>query len=628
MFISSDIRKMTLAFEKTFQRQVFSALGQAGILHLARLQEKDTDSEDGLQKEEALTREILSATTRILNALNLEPDNTEKPVRLVHAGEDEAFVSKTIKILERSARIQAKIREAQNTLARDLQHAEALNKMGMDPVWFQKPGILKTVFGTVKEQKIQTPENSRFLLVEMHPYVLGIAMPSDYPEMIRILQENGFEDQSEEVRPNPPAILEKRNHTLSLRSAMIESYINRLKEREGQTLLQIHRDYRIYEKMLSAMRLSINSSRAAFLTGWMDIQDKEKLIGIMQSICQNRFLLKITKDPEAPVRLRNIRIFKPFELLVNIMGTPSSNELDPTPVAALTYVIMFGLMFGDLGQGLVLMLAGLFLKRSGQKKAQQFFGQAGEILLACGASAAVCGLLYGSVFSSEHLLPAIWFHPTEDILRLFSLTILMGAILIIIGFSLNIINGCLNGDYFGALLEKRGLAVGILYATVVASVFYHQQTGQPPSLWLIAPAVCLPLLAFSMKSLLGQAFFQKARPQHLAEYVVETFMEIVEIVLGLFANTISFIRVGAFALSHAGLSMVTYTLAGMADPARTSVGAVIIIVIGNIFIMGFEGLICGIQSLRLEYYEFFSRFFKGEGIPFSPFTLEAKTLEV
>jgi V/A-type H+-transporting ATPase subunit I len=105
-------------------------------------------------------------------------------------------------------------------------------------------------------------------------------------------------------------------------------------------------------------------------------------------------------------------------------------------------------------------------------------------------------------------------------------------------------------------------------------------------------------------------------------------MDIVEIALGLFANTISFIRVGAFALSHAGLSIVTYTLAGMADPTLRSAGAVLIVIIGNVFIIGFEGLICGIQSMRLEYYEFFSKFFQGDGVAFRPFTLKAKAAEV
>ena len=310
------------------------------------------------------------------------------------------------------------------------------------------------------------------------------------------------------------------------------------------------------------------------------------------------------------------------------MGIPSNSEIDPTPLTAITFVLMFGLMFGDLGQGLVLMLCGIMLKYFGQRKTKENLVQAGGILIACGLSAAICGLLYGSVFSSEHLLPALWFHPTEHIMKLFMTTILIGIVFIITGLLVNIINNILNADYTEAFLEKKGLAILVIYAAIVLFAVNYQSSGQLPAIWEISTFIILPLILFSLRGVLGPAFFQKEKPHSFSEYIIETVMEIVEIALSLFANTISFIRVGAFALSHAGLSIVTYTLAGIADPGMKSVGAVAIIMIGNIFIIGFEGLICGIQSMHLEYYEFFSKFFKGDGVVFSPFTLKAKASEV
>ncbi len=249
-------------------------------------------------------------------------------------------------------------------------------------------------------------------------------------------------------------------------------------------------------------------------------------------------------------------------------------------------------------------------------------------MIACGCSAAVCGVLYGSIFSNEHIIPALWFHPTAHIMRLFSMTILMGVVFILVGLCLNIINSFVNADYAEAILEKRGIAVLVPYAAGVVFALEYQRNARFPSSWEISIFILLPLILFSMKGVLGPALFGKAKPHSISEYIIETVMEIMEIALGFFANTISFIRVGAFALSHSGLSIVTYTLAGMADPAMKSVGAVIIIVVGNIFIIGFEGLICGIQSMRLEYYEFFSKFFKGDGVVFTPFTLKAKVSEV
>lgn len=213
-------------------------------------------------------------------------------------------------------------------------------------------------------------------------------------------------------------------------------------------------------------------------------------------------------------------------------------------------------------------------------------------------------------------------------MRLFSMTILMGVVFIIIGLCVNIINSFLNADYTEALLEKRGLAVLVLYTAIVLFALQYQRTGQFPATWEISAFIFLPVILFSLKGMLGPVLFKKAKPHSISEYIIETVMEITEIGLGLFANTISFIRVGAFALSHAGLSIVTYTLAGIADPTMKSVGAIIIIIIGNIFIICFEGLICGIQSMRLEYYEFFGKFFKGDGVVFTPFILKAKASEV
>jgi V/A-type H+-transporting ATPase subunit I len=201
-------------------------------------------------------------------------------------------------------------------------------------------------------------------------------------------------------------------------------------------------------------------------------------------------------------------------------------------------------------------------------------------------------------------------------------------VIIVVGLCVNIINAFINADYTEAILGKKGIAVLILYSAIVLLSIRFATFKQGPALWEIVTFMVLPLVLFSLRGVLGPVLFQAPRPHNIVEYVTETIMEVVEIALSMFANTVSFIRVGAFALSHAGLSIVTYTLAGMADPGLHSPAAIAILVVGNVFIIGFEGLICGIQSMRLEYYEFFSKFFKGDGVVFSPFILKTKMLEV
>ncbi len=628
MFTKSNILKVTIAFEKTFYSEVYLALGKVGVIHLSRFHERDSVMDAGLQDEEARTREIISGTEYALNALSLKPEEADVPARMVDISSKAAFVSKTRKVIERAVRLRARIREASDAVALHVEYAEVLSKMGIDPGTINRARLVNTIFGTVDNAVWDVPSDERFMIAKVGKYVFGMALPAYFSEMLLFLKEYGFTDKSSDVRPVSLENLKKRAEGLRRRDEIIDKYIRLLKEERGLELKEIRSACMTNEEILKAMRMSSFSKRAMFVTGWIDRGDKERLVMVLQRVCGNRFIMSERKDPDAPVRLLNARPLKPFELLVKTMGMPSPSEIDPTPLTAITFVLMFGLMFGDVGQGLVLLLGGVVLKKFGKKEAREELEQAGGILIACGGFAAVCGLLYGSIFSSESIIPALWFHPATHIMSLFSATILMGIVFIMVGLFVNIINNTLNADYTEAFLEKRGLAVLVIYVSTVYFYLNYQMTAEFPAKWQVGSFIILPLILFSLKGVLGHVLFQKEKPESISEYILETVMDIVEIALSLFANTISFIRVGAFALSHAGLSIVTYTLAGMADPTMKSPGAIIIIVIGNIFITGFEGLICGIQSMRLEYYEFFNKFFKGDGVVFTPFTLKAKTMEV
>ncbi|MGC9194022.1 MAG: V-type ATP synthase subunit I [Syntrophobacteraceae bacterium] len=628
MFAKSDIRKITIAVEKDFYTEVYLALGQAGIIHLARPDAINSMSDASLAKVEALTREILSSVGYILNALLIASEEPGASTALALTDEDTAFVAGTKRIVDRAMRLITTIRAQSDALSRRIEQAEALGLMGIEPAAIGGARFIETIFGTVGITDWDVPSSRRFLIRRAGRYVLGVCLPEDLPKLIQFVNGYEFTDLSGELGPVSLEALRSRAEDLKRRSGIIAGYIDRLKEQKGPLLKKLHSACLTQDKILKAVRMSLISSNTMILSGWMDINDRERLAEILERVCGKRFIISEHKEPNAPVRLRNIRLFKPFEFLVKIMGMPSNAEIDPTPLTAITFVLMFGLMFGDFGQGLVLMLAGMILKRIGAKKSQDWPTQAGAVLVACGFCAAACGLLYGSTFSSEHIIPALWFNPLNDMTRLFSMTILMGVLVIMTGLLVNILNCFLNGDPAEALLEKHGLAILALYAAVVFFTLRYERNARFPTWWEISIFIVLPLILFSLKGALGPALFKSPRPHGVPQYLIETVLEIFEVFLGLFTNTISFMRVGAFALAHAALSIVTYTLAGMVDPGLKSVGALIIIICGNIFIIGFESMICAIQSMRLEYYEFFSKFFKGEGIVFLPFTLQGKTTEV
>jgi len=628
MFIKSNIRKVTIALEKGLGQEVYLRLGRAGIIHLARLQPGAALTDAGILSEEERTRDILAGSSFVLNALQIETGESLVSEKERDIDEDAGLVSRAKKTMERIQRLQTRIREKAGWVSGQLEYAGALRLLGIDSGVIKKARLVRMVFGQVVNPVPEGPADGSFILAGMGRYVFGAALPQAASRMIQSLKAYGFIDKTADIGGASLETLKAREEALRRRWDAVDRYINGFRKEMGPALLKLYHSYKGYEEVLKAMRLSAFSSKAIFITGWMDAKDKQKLVSILREICGERFIISDERDPDAPVRLMNIRLFKPFELIVKMMGMPANSEIDPTPLAAVTFVLVFGLMFGDLGQGLVLAAAGMILKVIAKKKARENLNQVGGILMICGLWAAFCGVLYGSLFSSEHLIPALWIHPAENIMDLFSVTILLGAVVIVVGLCVNIINAFINTDYPEALLGKKGVAVLILYGAVVLMAVRYAMRRQPPAIWEIGAFIVLPLVVFCLRGVLASVLFQSERPHDIGEYVTETVMEVVEIALSMFANTISFIRVGAFALSHAGLSIVTYTLAGMADPALTSAAAVAILVAGNIFIVGFEGLICGIQSMRLEYYEFFSKFYKGDGVVFSPFVLKTKMSEV
>ena len=321
-----------------------------------------------------------------------------------------------------------------------------------------------------------------------------------------------------------------------------------------------------------------------------------------------------------PTRLKNPALIRPFEMFVRMYGLPNYNEFDPTLFVALTYSIIFGAMFGDVGQGLCLALGGFLLYRF--KKANL-----AAILSCCGIFSTLFGFLYGSVFGFEDVLPALWLRPTEAMTNLpfigrlntvFVVTIAIGMGLILLTMIFSIINAVKAKEYGKALFDTNGVAGLVFYGAVVLVVVLFM-TGNPlPAAIALVVLFVVPLLVIACKEPLTQLL--EKRKAHLEEgpvmFVVQSFFELFEVCLSYFSNTLSFVRIGAFAVSHAAMMGVVLMLAG-AENGGT--GNLVVIILGNLIVCGMEGLVVGIQVLRLEYYEFFSRFYKGDGREFKPY---------
>jgi V/A-type H+-transporting ATPase subunit I len=273
-----------------------------------------------------------------------------------------------------------------------------------------------------------------------------------------------------------------------------------------------------------------------------------------------------------------------------------------------------------------LALAGIIMALKSKK---QLFKHAGVLLFYGGCASIVYGFLFGSIFGVEHLLPTLWIKPIDSISELFKLAIYFGIGMITLAMVINIINGIRKRNFLGLIFDKAGLLAAILYWSGIVVVTRMLTTqaeakGEVPVFVIILMLSAVLLLFFREPILHLAEGKKKLFPEGVTTGIMGGMVEILEIFLGFLANTVSFIRVAAFGLAHAGLFMA---ICALSDAVQGMAGGLIsglVIFFGNVLIIGLEGLVVTIQAVRLEFYEFFSRFFEQTDSKYQPIGAELK----
>jgi len=331
------------------------------------------------------------------------------------------------------------------------------------------------------------------------------------------------------------------------------------------------------------------SERFAWVTGWTS----DPAGGALQRALDGahvHFLLRFPETPQGligPVVLRNPRWVQPFELFARLLGMPAASEADPSLILAVVAPLMFGFMFGDLAQGAVLAAAGVLLRRRYPALA---------LLIPGGIAAMVFGLLFGSVFGREDVLPALWLRPLEQPLTLLRVSLAGGSVIVLIGLALDAVQHAWAGRSRLWWSTRAGLV--LCYLGMIAAMFDTR------TLW-----ACLIGLLWHGVGTGAQA------PANRLKAAGASLGEAAEILLQLFVNTLSFVRIGAFALAHAGLAAA---IGGLAAGITSRPLSWLLLLLGNALIIMIEGVVVGIQTTRLVLFEFFIRFLRGSGRPFRP----------
>lgn len=363
------------------------------------------------------------------------------------------------------------------------------------------------------------------------------------------------------------------------------------------------------------------------LCGWMtekdahsfqtDIKDDSKIFCIIDGEDDEHIQPETHQQP--PTKLKNPKLFKPFEMYINMYGLPAYNEMDPTWFVAITYSFIFGAMFGDAGQGLLLFIGGFLLYKF------KHIALAG-IISCAGVFSTIFGILFGSFFGFENLFPALWLRPMNNMMTVPFIGKLNTVFIVAIGFGMglillcmifNIINAWKAHDTEHIWFDTNSVAGLVFYGSATVSIALILTGHTLPGGILLFIMFGIPLILIFFKEPLTALVEKKSEvmPKEKGMFIVQGLFEMFEVLLSYFSNTLSFVRIGAFAVSHAAMMEVVLMLAGFESGHLNW----IVVILGNLFVSGMEGLIVGIQVLRLEYYELFSRFYRGSGRAFEPY---------
>ncbi len=455
-------------------------------------------------------------------------------------------------------------------------------------------------------------------------YVYGVYfMPAESEERIDGIFTSLYFERimvSSESHGTPREAYERflaERENLKIKENELKNNLSTVIEENKKQLAGAHQRLRVLNKTADIKRLSAHTRESFYIIGWTSEREADRIIEVLDV---EPDVVLVEEEPglvnqgEPPIKLKNKRIFRPFEMFVEMYGLPSYKEIDPTTILALTYALMFGIMFGDVGHGLVLLIGGLAFYKTKE-------ADIGAIVAAAGVFSILFGFIYGSVFGFEDVLrgnsitaPLAFISPMHDINTVLIASVALGAVIIIGSMLLNIANAIKSRDWGRAFFDQSGVAGLVFYGYIiftVANMFFHLTTV-PKAVSVVC--IGIPLLLILFKEPLSLLLKKQKNwiPSKKGEYFLEAFFELFEILLSYATNTISFVRLGAFALGHASMMSVVFILGGMSSGA----GYYITLILGNLLVIGLEGLVVGIQALRLEFYEMFSRYYTGGGRAF------------
>jgi V/A-type H+-transporting ATPase subunit I len=670
MFTTEMIQLFAVVLGRDSDR-VSEALLREGVMQFIDISEVEIEKPDNLSAARPKTSlmEISDLRKRIEGFLYTGDIVPSAPKETDLTNRKSVDIEKEKSHLDKIAGERESLRERQRILQQEIMKLEDIRRqverygLGLADVTLpSKHSFISMQIGKLPASNVEQLEESLKDLPSLNismglendiAHQLLISMKKDNEQIQKILTKVGWAkielpDELRSVKKDVFKELSEKLQALAEEQRKVETKVHDLVKKEEQRLVEVWSNLRVNELIFMIQGHFKSSARTVIFTGWLPSSKKERLTQKIKEACGNRCYLewneagsKTAIHDEVPVRFNNPKILAPFQMLVSNFGIPAYGTIDPTPFVMPLYLSMFGLMFADVGQGLVLVILGIlgvFSTRNNENKAGLY--QLSWLIIWCGSTSVLFGALFGSYFGMR-LFEPLWFdfhgiisghteHESfvKDVFDILAITLYFGISVIFLGLLFNWINIIrTRRKWMELFFDKGGILGGWIYGGGIYIAFYMvaHDYKEFPSRATMVLLVGLPSLLLFIKEPYHylkremESSDKKFNAFTLLNFLMGWIVELLEIFSGYLSNTLSFMRVAGLGIAHVCLMISFFTLAGM----TSGFYSVLILIFGNILVIGLEGLSAGVQALRLNYYEFFTKFFHGTGKLYTPISLNS-----
>lgn len=673
MIFPAKMKELNAIIPSHLSDVIVGELLNLGVMHFIKINQLPFKIEDGVLDEGVKERDY-KAYTEVRKRFELFADMAGLGNRLIpvpfNINEGPANLSELNGFLDQLTNDIKNIREDQKSLQDEILRLEEMidrllvsekSHSAGDALLTFKAGRIRKAHRPFLERKMQGVPFTSFTLEELEEFedIFIVFLKRDKSQIEQILDEISFT----ELDNSPNMEIARNNALFNTREKVkrLKDQQNELKEKSVKIIFDKEKELIAFwqkaksgELFTKIQSYSSHTSRTVLFSGWIPENMAEKTETAIQEAGNGNVYIEWHSPTEIekkahqdnkplsiPVKFENPAILSPFQMLVTNFSIPEYGTIDPTAFVGIAYVSMFGLMFADTGQGIVVILLSLLAKRV--FKYSESWHNLFNLMIWCGSASVVAGLMFGSVFGMP-LLEPLWFdfhaavvghggEGSRDVYSILKISIYFGITVIYVGIILNMVNCVAKKKWLKLIFDKGGLIGGFVYGAGIYTAFYFASTGYkslPDSSFLVC-FFGIPALFLGFKPLVEYLEHRKHKPYNkpgifiIATIIMEWLLELLEIVMGYLTNTLSFMRVAGLGIAHVSLMMAFFQMANMAGTDdHFGPVSIIILILGNGMVIVLEGLSAGIQSLRLNYYEFFSKYFVGTGRAYDPVSLLSK----